>query len=62
MKNYSIKCDCGHVSESATRRSVEAKAWHHAIHNHADIVNNLSPEQLTGIMEGWDKTYVAQEK
>ncbi len=58
---YSITCNCGHEVNGNDRRLVEAKAWHHAIHDHADMVNNMSVEQFTEIMKSWDKKF-AQKK
>ncbi|HZX20366.1 MAG TPA: hypothetical protein VFF13_05110 [archaeon] len=55
MKEYKIKCECGFESTSQNRRETEAKQWHHAIHHHNDMLKEMSVEQFTGIMKGWDK-------
>ena len=59
MKTYLITCNCGHELKGDDRRRVEAEMWHHAIHDHPNMVDNLSVEQLTAIMKGWDKEFDA---
>lgn len=55
MKEYKIKCECGFESKSPDRRETEAKQWHHAIHHHGDMLKEMTVEQFTQIMKGWDK-------
>ena len=31
--------------------------WHHAIHDHENMVKEMSVEQFTQIMKSWDKDF-----
>ncbi len=62
MKEYSIICNCGHTVKSPDRRKTEAEAWHHAIHEHLDMVKEMSIPQFTEIMKGWDVKFKAENK
>ncbi|MDF2962157.1 MAG: hypothetical protein K0S39_3892 [Paenibacillus sp.] len=48
-------CNCGFSVEEENRYEVEAKMWHHAIHDHADMLKSMSVEQLTQWLTGKDK-------
>jgi len=54
---YSITCNCGWEAKGNDKRIVEAEMWHHAIHDHEDMVKNMSVEQLTEIMKSWDTNF-----
>ncbi len=45
----------GSKSEEENRYEVEAKMWHHAIHDHADMLKSMSVDQLTQWLTGEDK-------
>jgi predicted small metal-binding protein len=60
-KSYSIACNCGHEVKGNDPREVEAAMWHHAIHDHTDMVKGMTVGQLEGIMKGWDKEFAAQK-
>lgn len=62
MNTYAITCDCGKEITGAGRRDTEGKMWHHAIHDHGDMIKDMSASQFTGVMEGWDKKFTGQEK
>lgn len=48
----SLSCNCGFTVEEDNRYEVEAKMWHHAIHDHADMLASMSVEQLTQWLKG----------
>ncbi|WP_261305508.1 SRPBCC family protein [Paenibacillus andongensis] len=50
-----LSCDCGFKVEEENRYEVEAKMWHHAIHDHADMLKSMSVEQLAQWLMGKDK-------
>jgi hypothetical protein len=54
---YVIQCECGKEVSGTDRRRVEAEMWHHAIHDHEDMVRNMTVDQFTEIMNGWDKKF-----
>lgn len=59
---YSITCNCGWKLKDTDRRMVEAKMWHHAVHDHADMIKGMSIEQFADIMKSWDKKFNSQER
>jgi hypothetical protein len=58
-KTYTLSCDCGHEIKGKDARAVEAGMWHHAIHDHDDMVKSMSVDQFTEIMKGWDRQFSA---
>lgn len=58
-KTYTLACNCGHEVKGADTRALEARMWHHAIHDHEDMVKSMSVEQFAEIMKGWDRQYTA---
>ena len=54
-KQQKLACACGTEFKGTDAREVEAKMWHHAIHDHEDMVKGMSVEQFADIMKGWDK-------
>jgi len=50
-----LTCDCGFSVKEDNRYEVEAKMWHHAIHDHADMLKSMSIDQLTQWLTGADK-------
>ena len=52
---HSITCDCGFKVEDGDHFKAEAKMWHHAIKDHADMLKKMSVEQLEGDVKNNDK-------
>ncbi len=50
-----LTCDCGFSVKEDNRYEVEAKMWHHAIHDHGDMLKSMSVDQLTQWLTGADK-------
>lgn len=51
----SIVCNCGFKVEDEDSYKVEAKAWHHAIKDHLEMLKRMSSEQLEGVIKSNDK-------
>ena len=51
----SITCDCGFVAEDADQYKVEAKIWHHAIKEHLEMLKQMTPEQIEGVLKNNDE-------
>ena len=51
----SIVCNCGFKVEDKDHHKAEAKAWHHAINEHLDMLKGMSVEQLEGVVKNSDK-------
>ena len=51
----SIVCNCGFKVEDKDHYKAEAKAWHHAIKDHLEMLNEMSVEQLEGVIRSNDK-------
>lgn len=58
-KTYALSCNCGHEIKGADPRAVEAGMWHHAIHDHEEMVRSMSVEQFADIMKDWDRQFAA---
>ena len=61
MSNYAITCDCGEEVKGTDQRQVEAEMWHHAIRDHSAMVKEMSVDQITGLMKGWDQKFATQK-
>jgi hypothetical protein len=62
MATYSITCNCGHEEKDGDRRMVEAKMWHHAIHEHPDMIQGMSSDEFAGVLKDWDSKFKEQDK
>lgn len=51
----SITCNCGYKVEDEDHYRVEAKAWHHAIKDHLEMLKEMNLEQLEGVIKNNDK-------
>ncbi len=51
-----LTCDCGYKIEDKDHYIVEGKMWHHAIHDHAEMIASHAPEQLAEWIRKADKT------
>ena len=51
----SITCDCGFVAEDTDQYKVEAKIWHHAIKEHLEMLKQMTPEQIEGVLKNNDE-------
>lgn len=58
-KTYTLACNCGHEVKGEDPRTVEAAMWHHAIHDHEEMVKSMNVDQFTDIMKGWDRQFSA---
>ncbi|WP_274361684.1 hypothetical protein [Paenibacillus thermotolerans] len=47
-----LSCNCGFSVTDDNKYKVEAEMWHHAIHDHADMLKAMSIEML----EQWLKS------
>ncbi len=45
-----IICSCGHKVEGKNPYETEAKAWHHAIKDHPDMLKKMTAEQIEGVI------------
>ena len=52
---HSITCNCGFKVEDKDHYKAEAKAWHHAIKDHLDMLTEMSAEQLEQVIKSNDK-------
>lgn len=43
-----LSCNCGYVVKDENAHVVEAKMWHHAIQDHADMLKSMSEDQIVG--------------
>ena len=50
-----LACNCGFTVEGEHRYEVEARMWHHAIQDHADMLKSMTVEQITEWLIGKDK-------
>jgi|GEM_PF-7083333 len=41
-----LSCNCGFTAKGENNYQVEAAMWHHAIHDHADMLKSMSVEML----------------
>ncbi|RCW47989.1 hypothetical protein [Paenibacillus prosopidis] len=46
-----LSCNCGFSVTDENKYKVEAAMWHHAIHDHADMLKSMTVEML----ENWLK-------
>lgn len=51
----SITCNCGYKVEDKDRYKTEAKAWHHAINDHLEMLKDMTVEQIVGVLKNSDK-------
>ena len=51
----SITCDCGYKVEDEDHYKAEAKAWHHAIKDHLEMLKNMTLEQVEQVLRNTDK-------
>lgn len=51
----SITCNCGFKVEGKNNYETEAKAWHHAIKDHGDMLKEMTPEQIEKVLRDSDK-------
>ena len=51
----SLTCNCGFSAENTDRYKVEASMWHHAIHDHADMLKSMTVDQLEQWLINKDK-------
>lgn len=51
----SITCNCGHEVEDEDHYITEAKAWHHAIQDHLEMLKEMKVEQLESVIKNNDK-------
>jgi predicted small metal-binding protein len=54
-KLTSLSCNCGFTAENTDKYKVEAAMWHHAIHNHSDMLKSMTVEQLEEWLKNKDK-------
>ena len=52
---HSITCNCGYKVEDKDPYKAEAKAWHHAIKDHLDMLKKMSVEQIESVLKNNDK-------
>ena len=50
-----LSCNCGFTAKDENRYKVEAAMWHHAIHDHADMLKSMTVEQLEEWLINKDK-------
>ncbi len=51
----SIVCNCRYKVEDEDHYKAEAKAWHHAIKDHLEMLKGMTPEQIEGVLRDSDK-------
>ncbi len=51
----SITCNCGFKVEDGDHYKAEAKAWHHAIKDHLEMLREMTQEQIEGVLRNNDK-------
>ncbi|MCD9023123.1 hypothetical protein [Cohnella silvisoli] len=51
-----LACNCGHVVKDENPHAVEARMWHHAIHDHSDMLKSMSEDQIVGWLTETHKT------
>ncbi len=51
----SVTCTCGHTVEGENNYDTEAKAWHHVINEHPDMLKEMSVEQIKTVLESMDR-------
>ena len=51
----SIVCNCGFKVEDKDHYKAEAKAWHHAIKDHLEMLKGMTTEQPEGVIRSNDK-------
>ena len=51
----SITCNCGFIVEDKDHFMVEAKAWHHAIKDHLEMLKGLTLEQIDAVIRNNDQ-------
>ena len=61
-KMTSLSCNCGFTVENADCYKVEAAMWHHAIHDHSDMLKSMTVEQLEEWLKNTDKQLAATEE
>jgi predicted small metal-binding protein len=50
-----LSCNCGFSVTGENKYKVEAEMWHHAIHQHADMLKSMTPEMLEQWLVNKDK-------
>lgn len=50
----SINCGCGYKVEGKDHYETEAKAWHHAIKDHLEMLKGLNEKQIEEVLKNSD--------
>ena len=50
-----LSCNCGFNITDANKYKVEAEMWHHAIHDHADMLRSMTADMLEQWLKNKDK-------
>ena len=50
-----ITCACGYSVEGKDHYEAEAKAWHHAIKDHLEMLKGMSVDDLMGVIKNTDE-------
>ena len=51
----SLTCECVHTVEGEDKYETEAKAWHHVINEHPDMLKEMSIEQIKTVLKSMDE-------
>lgn len=51
----SLSCNCGYSVENENKYVVEASMWHHAIHDHSDMLQSMTVDQIEQWLVNKDK-------
>ncbi|MBD2870302.1 hypothetical protein [Paenibacillus arenilitoris] len=52
---HTLSCNCGFAATEDDKYKAEAAMWHHAIHDHADMLRSMSVEMLEQWLRGKDE-------
>lgn len=50
-----LSCNCGFKVVNEDRYKVEALMWHHAIHDHSDMLKSMTVDMLEQWLKGKDE-------